>query len=87
MRTYQSSNQHKQIKYNERAAQLFSSIEKIYNIYDTNNYKNGKNGKMPHLFSIKHIFLEVLTASLSIQKKERNKKFEFEQSFWRNKIR
>ena len=40
----------------------------------------------PHLFSMKHIFLEENTASLSIQKKERKKKFEFEQSFWRHKI-
>ena len=62
-------------------------LKKYITFYDTNNYKNGKNGKMPHLFSIKHIFLEVITASLSIQKKERNKKFELEQSFWRNKIR
>ena len=38
---------------------------------------------VPHLFSMKHIFLEENTASLSIQKKERKKKFEFEQSFWR----
>ena len=42
---------------------------------------------VPHLFSMKHIFLEENTASLSIQKKERKKKFEFEQSFWRYKIR
>ena len=33
---------------------------------------------VPHLFSIKHIFLEVNTASLSIQKKEKKKKFEFD---------
>ena len=32
-----------------------------------------------HLFSIKHIFLEVNTASLFIEKKERQKKFEFSQ--------
>ena len=36
---------------------------------------------VPHLFSMKGIFLEVNTAS-SIQKKERKKKFEFEQSSW-----
>ena len=29
---------------------------------------------VPHLFSMKHIFLEVNTASLSIQKEERKKK-------------
>ena len=52
-----------------------------------NSYKNGKNGKMPHLFSMKHVFLEVSTASLSKQKKERKKKFEFEQSFWLHKIK
>ena len=39
-----------------------------------------------HLFSMKHIFLELSTASLSIQKKAR-KKIEFEQSFWGHKIR
>ena len=33
---------------------------------------------VPHLFSMKHIFLEVHTASLSIKKKEMKKKFEFE---------
>ena len=37
---------------------------------------------MPDLWSKKHILLEVNTGSLSIQKKETNKKFEFEQSFW-----
>ena len=59
--------------------------EKIYStFYDTNNYKNDK---MRHLFSMKHIFSEVSTASLSIQEKERKKKFEFEQSFWRYKVR
>ena len=41
---------------------------------------------VPHLFSIKHIFLEVNTASLSIQKKEKKKKFEFEQPSWLHKI-
>ena len=41
--------------------------------HDTNNYKND-------LFSMKHILLKVNTASLPIQKKERKKKFEFEQS-------
>ena len=67
---------------------LFSTTEKIYlTFYDTINYKNGKNGKIPHLFSMKHIFIEVSTASLSTQKKERKKKCEFEQSFWRHKIR
>ena len=45
-----------------------------------------KNKAMPHLFSMKHILLEVNTASLSVQKKERKKKFEFEQSSWRYKI-
>ena len=35
-----------------------------------------------HLFSVKHICLEVNTTSLSIQKKERKEKFEFEQSSW-----
>ena len=35
--------------------------------------------QVPHLFSVKHIFLEGNTASLSIQKTERKKKFEFEQ--------
>ena len=38
-----------------------------------------------HLFSIKRIFLEVNTASLSTQKKSK-KKFELEQSSWRHKI-
>ena len=33
---------------------------------------------VPHLFLMKQIFLEVNTASLSIQKKERKKKIEFE---------
>ena len=41
---------------------------------------------MSHLFSMKHIFLGVSTASSSIHKKERKKKLEFEQSFWRDKI-
>ena len=41
---------------------------------------------MPHLFSMEHIFLEDNVASLCIQKKEK-KKFEFEQSSWRHKIR
>ena len=41
---------------------------------------------VPHLFSVKHIFLEENAASLSIQKKERKKKFEFEQLSWRHKI-
>ena len=36
-----------------------------------------------HLFSMKPIFLEVNTASLSIQKK-RKKKSEFKQSSWRH---
>ena len=35
---------------------------------------------------MKHIFLEVDTACLAIQKKERKKKIEFEQSSWRHKI-
>ena len=39
---------------------------------------------VPHLFSMKHIFLEENTAALSIQKKE--EKIEFEQSSWRHKI-
>ena len=41
---------------------------------------------MPHLFSMKHIFLEMNAASLSIEKKERKKIFEFQQLFWRHKI-
>ena len=42
---------------------------------------------VPHLFSMKHIFLELDTSSLSITKKERKKnKFEFEQLSWRHKI-
>ena len=41
---------------------------------------------VPHLFSMKQIFFEVNTILLSIQKKERNKKFEFEQSSWQHKI-
>ena len=40
---------------------------------------------VPHLFSMKQIFLEENKASLSMQKKER-KKLEFEQSSWRYKI-
>ena len=40
---------------------------------------------VPHLFSMKHKFLEVNKASLPMQKKER-KKLEFEQSSWRHKI-
>ena len=32
---------------------------------------------VPHLFSMKHLFLEVNTAFLSIQKEESKKKFEF----------
>ena len=39
---------------------------------------------VPHLLSMKHVFLEENTASLSIQKKE--EKIEFEQSSWRHKI-
>ena len=54
--------------------------------YDTNNYKNSKNNPCAHLISMKHIFLEVDTASLSKQKKERKKKIEFKQSSWRHKI-
>ena len=41
---------------------------------------------VPHLFSMKLIFLEVNTGSLSMQKKEKMKKFEFEQPSWRHKI-
>ena len=41
---------------------------------------------MPHLFSMKHKFLEENTASLSIRRKE-EEKIEFEQSSWRHKIR
>ena len=40
---------------------------------------------VPHLFSMKQIFFEVNTILLSIQKKERKKKFEFEQSSWYQK--
>ena len=40
---------------------------------------------VPHLLSMKHIFLEVNAASLSIQKIERKKKFDLEQSSWRHK--
>ena len=40
---------------------------------------------VPHLLSMKHIFLEVNAASLSIPKKERKKKFDLEQSSWRHK--
>ena len=40
----------------------------------------------PHLFSMKHIFLEENAASLSIQKKRGRKNFEFEQSSSRHKI-
>ena len=36
---------------------------------------------VPHLFSMKGIFLEMNAAS-SIQKKERKKKSEFQQSSW-----
>ena len=39
---------------------------------------------VPHLLSMKHVFLDENTASLSIQKKE--EKIEFEQSSWRHKI-
>ena len=41
---------------------------------------------VPHLFSVNSIFLEVNTVCLFIQKKERKKKFEFEQSFWQNSL-
>ena len=41
---------------------------------------------VPHLFSMKHIFLEENTASISTQRKERKKKFAFQQSSWRHKI-
>ena len=70
-------NQHKHFnksKYNEPAAPPFSTSEKIYlTFYDTNNYKNSKYNHVQHLFSMKHIFLEENTASLSIQKKEGRK--------------
>ena len=42
--------------------------------------------QVPYLFSMKHIFFEVNTAFLSIEKKERKKIFKFEQSSWRHKI-
>ena len=47
--------------------------------------KMAKITHVVHLFSIKRIFLEVNTASLSTQKKSK-KKFELEQSSWRHKI-
>ena len=66
---------------------LFSTTEKIYlTFYDTNNYKNGKNGKMPHLLSMKHIFLDVSTAFLSIQEKERKKKLNSNNHFGNTKF-
>ena len=40
---------------------------------------------VPHLFSMKHIFLEQLPCLY--RKKEKKKKFELEQSSWRHKIR
>ena len=46
MRPYHSSNQHKhfkKIKYNERAAPLFSTTKEYLTFYGTNNYKNSKN--------------------------------------------
>ena len=57
----------------------FHRLKKYLTFYDTNNYKNGNITHVPHLLSMKHIFLEENTASLSIQKKERKKKFGFEQ--------
>ena len=73
---------------------LFFTTIKIYLTFcDTNNYKNGKyNSCAASIFSETHIFRkeysfliytenrkEENTASLSIQKTERKKKFEFEQ--------
>ena len=39
-----------------------------------------------HLFSMKHIFLEMNTACLPIQKKEGKKKIGFKRLPWRHKI-
>ena len=64
-----------QIKYNELAAPLFSTTEKIYLTFcDTNNYKNGKYNSCAASIFNETIFLEENTASLSIQKKERKRK-------------
>ena len=57
MRTYHSSNQHKYFNKSNIMNVLCHYSPRLKKIYltfsDTNNYKNGK---MPHLFSIKHIF-------------------------------
>ena len=63
-----------QIKYNEPAAPLFSTTEKIYlTFYDTNNYKNSKNRKMPHLFSMKHIFRKEYGFLIYTEKRNKEK--------------
>ena len=49
-------------------------LRKISNTFhDINNYKDSNNYSVPHLFTMKRIFLEVKLVSLSIQKKEREK--------------
>ena len=81
MRPYHSANQHKhfkKIKYNERAAPLFSTTKEYLTFKVQIIIRIARITHVPHLFSMKQIFLEVNKASLSTQKKERKKIFEFE---------
>ena len=76
-----------QIKYNELAAPLFSTTEKIYLTFcDTNNYKNGKyNSCAASIFNEKHIFRREYSFPM-YKEKRKEEKIEFEQSSWRHKI-
>ena len=89
MRPYHSSNQHKHFNKSNVMNALchYSSRLKknILHFMIQIIIKMASITHVPHLFSMKHIFLEGNTAFLFILKKERNTKFEFEQSSWRHK--
>ena len=76
-----------QIKYNELAAPLFSTTEKIYLTFcDTNNYKNGKyNSCAASIFSETHIFRREYSFLIYTEKRK-EEKIDFEKSSWGHKI-
>ena len=67
-------------------ATILHDWKKYLTFHNTNNFKNGKNYSCAASIFNETQFLEVNTASLSTQKKERKKKIEFEQSSWGHKI-
>ena len=71
-------NQHKHFnksKYDEPAAPLFSTSEKVYlTFYDTNNYKHGKyNSCAASIFNETHIFRREYSFLIYTEKRRKKK--------------